>query len=194
MAHNPNNSSKDDGASRADPSETTPPNPRAFVVGSGLVYQGVGVALILAACAVWAVTAPAGPMPSATSDSSAEPALTRTTLAMFATFVGGLALAAVGVGLQGERRESGKVALAFSGTLAAVYAALLVAPLFHQAWLACVVLAIPLTAMIVLFALARESAKTLRRHPPPPDQSIATPEFLEAHRKEREERRKSFDL
>lgn len=98
---------------------------------------------------------------------------------MIGTFLGGLALVAFGIGIQGEKYGS-----AFWGAISAGALVLLwlvcasIWGLAAGAWLRAglALLLAGLNAMLML--LAAYSARTLRLFPPPPDESVVSGEFV----------------
>ena len=176
-------------------------SPRAFVTATGYVMQGVGLVLVLGSCGIWPLLAklerPAGPPPGQWREflSGASLPAALITLAAFNSVVGGIGLIAAGVGLQGERKRSGRIAIAICSVVTAVYVVLgtlLIAR--TDAWgysLLCVA-GTALTGIMLL--LAAHSSTVLSAHPPPADDSRLTQEVLEEYRRARDERRKQFDL
>jgi hypothetical protein len=176
-------------------------NPRAFVTGSGFVLQVYGGLLAFSACAIWGVSAMT---PTSTATPAArwtdhltgpQSAAALLTIGLFAGFVGGLALMAAGVGMQGEKRGSAAIATAVSGLLAGVFVALSAllafsAGRFLMSGAALVVGTLSIAATL----LSAISHQTLRRFPPPEDYHLLTEEILEDLRRRREERRKEYDF
>jgi hypothetical protein len=117
------------------------------------------------------------------------------TLDAVVTVVGGLALVAAGIGLYGERPGSAKLAMAVSGGLAvASWTSSAIMLLKGGIWGLALVGAILGAVCAVLFLLGAHSAAVLHKFPPPADRAEATEEFLRQYRREREERRKQFDV
>lgn len=195
--------SRADPTGDADEGGTQPletPSPRAFAIGTGVWCQTVGMVLLLGGCCLWGLsdritTRASEPAPQWTDflfNESFPAAIW--TLGLATTFVGGLALVAVGVGLQGERAGSGRVAMVVTALMTLIYLALAVAlAAGAESWYAALAPGLLAVVTGVLFLLSGNSAATLRRFPPPPDQSKATAEFLEEHRRRREERLKEYD-
>ena len=193
MAERPENTA----SGQSPESPRTEVSPRAFAVGTGLCCQAVGLVFLLGSCCVWSLSANV-------VEPSPEPAERRTDdlvgdrlpaavlmIGLAVTLVGGMALVAVGTGLQGERPSSGILAMVVTGLMTGVYAASAVLLIVHTgSVMKALAPVLPALATSILFLLAGYSASVLRRFPPPPDQSVATPEFLEACRQEREERLK----
>ncbi len=175
-------------------------SPRAFVIGSGAVFQSVGGLFVFMACVVWLISAWTVPKAAAPQsqwngffhEEHLPSALM--TIALLLTFVGGLGLLAVGLGLQGERPGSGRVAMAASGLLATCYLIVSVAYVVALGRVISALLVFALAGMAaVLFLLAGHSAGILRKFPPPPDQNVATPEILEEFRQKRLDRLKHYE-
>lgn len=176
------------------------PSPRAFAIGTGYVMQGVGFFLLLSACCFWSFSgylfsAADPPAASWTEYLSGKhlPAGIVTGVVLV-SLVGGIGLVAAGIGLQGERRTSGVVAVVTTVVMAAIY------------WLACGLLILKAGAWLpgtlsgllgavatILFLLSAHSAETLRRHPPPPDDPSEIEAVLDEHRKRRAERLEKYD-
>jgi hypothetical protein len=169
-------------------------NPRAFAIGTGAVLQTVGTLLALGGCCLWSTSnyflRPADVPAARWSDFLfANPIAAAWTIGMLTSFVGGIGLIAAGVGLQGERASSGRIALFVSGTMTLIFVGVaLWLVIAHAAYLTAIT---PLALAVIcgfLFALSGHSAAILKRFPPPEDLSRATPEILEEHRRRREER------
>ncbi len=170
-------------------------SPRAFVSASGLVFQTVGAVFLLGACGFWSLSGRIAPEATADVDTWTD-LLTREhagiaamSVGLLTTFLGGIALATVGLGLTGQTRRSGILAVIVSLVVTCVYAVIagvlvLVAGL---ALPAVVSIAFALVCA-VLFVLAAHSASLLKRYPPPPDQNKATKAFLDEHDRQRAER------
>ncbi len=116
------------------------------------------------------------------------------TIVLLNTFIGGLAMMAAGVGLQGERRSSGRVALIVTGLMDFCYFAIMIAYIVALGRILPALIVFLLSLVIaVMFALAKNSASILRKFPPPPDLNAATPELLEEFRQKRFERLKHYE-
>lgn len=116
------------------------------------------------------------------------------TIALLATLIGGIALMAVGVGLQGERGGSGRAAMIVTALMTVVY--FVVAATFVSSLgmvLKAVVVVVPGLVSAVLFMLAGHSASILKQFPPPSGLNDATPELLEEFRQKRLERLKHYE-
>lgn len=191
------------------PPESNPPGPpdggpesppRAFVTATGLVFQVVGLVMLLGSCCFWSfsgrVLEPVEVPTEQWTDHFRGERLPAAllTLGVVTTFVGGIALTAAGVGLQGEIRGSGRAAMAVSVLMAVIYLAagvMLIAKTSHRGS-ALVPIVFGLVTS-VLFLLAGHSASVLRRFPPPADQHLATEEFLRKHKEDRLKRLEEYD-
>ena len=176
------------------------PSPRAFAIGTGVAFQTIGsiyafIAILAWAISAWILPRASGPAAQWTDFLAHEnlPAAMITIL-ILVSFVGGLALIAAGVGLQGERRRSGIVAMTVSGLMVPCYVvvAIILLVALNRIFTAIGILVLALPAG-VLFMLAGYSASILRKFPPPPDLNAATPELLEEFRRKRLERLKHYD-
>ena len=182
------------------PQVTSGASPRAFAIGTGFAFQTVGgllasAAAVMAVIAAWAIPGSKVPVEQWTQFFSEEhlPSALWTIL-LITSLIGGLAMAAVGVGLQGENRNSGRVALVISAIMGLAY--FCVAGVFIVAAdrVFPALVAIVLAALAALmFLLAGHSATVLRQYPPPPDLNAATPELLEEYRQKRLERLKHYE-
>jgi hypothetical protein len=162
------------------------PSPRAFASACGFVFQAVGATLFLASCCLWAasdkvfqIERGAGDAGFLTQLADAGSAMPVVTLGMVLTLVGGLGLAATGIGLQGERPRSGGAGMIAAGFFTA--AQVVVAGLLIQrsgAWAPAIMPGLLAVIGLVLFMMAGYSRQLIRRFPPPTDQSRATDEFL----------------
>lgn len=184
--------------SRPTDAEKSTPNPRAFAIGTGAVFQTVGVLQMLAGCFVWALSAyfhQPSPDPAAQwydfLDTRFGAAMV--TLGLLAGTLHGLILAAVGSGLQGERPGSGRLSVAANVVALALYLIIAGALAMRASWWSVLVPGAMCLWTAVLLILALTSADVLRRSPPPPDVNRATPEIMEEHRRRREERLRNFD-
>lgn len=152
------------------------PNPHAICQATGYIYQGVGLFLALGSCCWWSLSGRfqeevrPGDKPPASVDPLADaPAhLVWTMLGTTATFAGGLALAALGLGLQHLRPASGAWAKRLTLAVALFFwvyfiAAVSVLPATVMGIIVPGLMALTWTA---LFLLAGASVETLRRHPP----------------------------
>lgn len=183
-----------------------PPSPRAFCQATGLIYQIVGFIFCIGTCC-WGFTASIGGFlgvggdslsaPVTTAPTATQPASTGGahaawfTAAVWSTFVGGLAAAAVGLAMQHERRKSGRNGMIVSGIMAAIFLgylifAIAIEPAVGRALGAAAMLAL----WIALFLLAGHSAELLRRFPPTTTDSEWTQFDEDAWRKSASHRRR----
>lgn len=184
----------------ADPPSDAP-SPRAFATATGYVFQGVGLVLILGACGMWWLSAWFLP-PTNERVTSWWQHLTGDNLpaalfmlAVLGGVVGGAGLSAAGFGLQAEVPRSGRAALIVTAVLTLVFGLLGLLLMFRAgAWISGILAIGMALFMALLFSLAVRSNVILRRYPPPPDQNKLTEEVLADIRRQRDERRKQFDL
>lgn len=176
------------------------PSPRAFVTATGLVYQAVGMIMLFGSCCFWSfsghVVEPSDVPASQWTDYLRGERLPAAllTICVVVTFVGGIALTAAGVGLQGEKPRSGRVAMAVSAPMAVIYLAAGAILLFNtELWGRALMPVLFGTVTILLFMLAGHSSSLLRQFPPPADQHLATEEFLRQHKEERLKRLQEYD-
>jgi hypothetical protein len=181
--------------SETDPPPATvspPPPPRAFSQGVGLIFQIIGGTLFLCSSLIccgsgllskdyatrsnlthigWHFSGDAPDEPSY----SAQKALT---ISIFAAIFFGLALAAIGLGLQAESRAAAPMARLATGAamifwgVQAVFAGTAV----HSVLFALLggVLAI---TFFVLHAFAHAAAREMKRNPPPPGHELLPPGY-----------------
>ncbi len=181
--------------------DTEQDNPRAFVTGTGFVLQGAGMVFMLGACGVWLFSAffidkADAPVETWTDYlNSSSSAAAYITLGLVTCLVGGIGLAAVGVGLQGEKPSSGYWAMGVTGIMAGLFGALSATLFLREGfWGIGLVAASLLVGSIGLFMLACYSSGILKKHPPPPDLNDFTDELLDEYRAKRDERRKKYDV
>lgn len=180
--------------------DTVEPSPRAFASATGTIFQTVGVVFLLGSCLFWSFS---GAVVPRTTDhiqrwtqflSAKHAPMAALGVGMLTTFVGGIALVAMGVGLTGEKRHSGTVATIVALVMTLIYGALSgILLLAVGSVVASVVAAAFAFVCCVLFLLAAQSASVLRRFPPPPEQGKATEEFLDEERRKRTERLQKYD-
>ncbi len=167
-------------------SDDQPVSPRAFASGCGFVFQAVGATLFLASCCLWASSDTVFPIEQSERGSDfvsqlrqAGSAMPIVTLGMILTLIGGLGLAATGIGLQGERPRSGGAGMIAAGFFTAAQATTAILLVQRSgSWAPAVVPGLLAVVGAVLFMMAGYSRQLIRRYPPPPDQSKATEEFL----------------
>lgn len=167
-------------------------SPRAFATTTGVVFQIVGLAFLLAGGSYWVISGRLerlAPVPIDTTAAFLDPAniiLTVTTANVLTLVTGGLALAAFGVGLQGELRRSGTYAMIAAGLLTIVeLVSVILFVAFGPAWIRMVVVFLLAVVNAILFLLAGQSASILKAHPPPPDQSVVDDAWLENYARNR---------
>jgi len=176
------------------------PSPRAFATATGTVFQTVGTVFVLGSCCFWSFSDRFVPPTEGGLDRwldlfTLEHAPTAALgVAVLTTLIGGIAFITVGVGLTGEKRRSGTLAMFLSLVMACIYWALsgvlaLAVGLITAATVAAVFGAV----CTLLFLLAGHSASVLKSFPPPPDQDAATDEILEEYRRQRAERLKDYE-
>ncbi len=176
-----------------------PSDTRMFMRGTGTLFQAMGIALLLTACGVWAISGyvvkPVSNPPQQWRSYLTSEHLPASLLALgiLTSFVGGLGLSAAGIGLQGERPSSGRAALIVCGVLSILLLAIAFScVVFAKLWIGgAIATALGLVAT-VLFLFAWRCASDIKRDPPPPD-SVVTDEFLENYRRERAERLSKYN-
>lgn len=176
-----------------DQSET----PRAFATTTGFLFQVIGLALLLGSALLWFIVSQwqdaDAPIVMRWIDHFTSDRLPAAlgVAGLIVGFVGGLALIAVGIGLQGERARSATPAMWLSGGMALVYGilAILLVGVGNGQWaVGCASGALTIV-MVLLFLLSGHSASVLKQFPPPTDQNIVTDEWVEQYRRERRENR-----
>ncbi len=161
-------------------------NPRAFSQGTGYVLQIVGLILMLSGCCVcsllgWYQDESDVPINSP-ADYFAQPnlPLALAALNLFASFAGGIGLLGAGIGLQGDRPNSGRIAMWITGLLALTWWATAVAHLLLTKSIPGTITAVVLAAgCTFLFLLAGNSARVLRENPPPEDLHAVPPDYVD---------------
>lgn len=188
------------GSSASEGSSPPPDAPRRFASATGFVLQGVGVVLLIASCVVWVATSRLAAVPKEQTPETwlhylrgPHAGAAVLTLNLLVTLVGGLAFTAAGLGLQVGKRTSGRLAVASCSVLTLVYAGSSVFLLAVHGSLMGLLAVPPALLCGGLLVLCLRSAAVLRRHPPPSDYHVATPEILEEYRRRREERLREYD-
>jgi hypothetical protein len=193
QGHNP-----PEGLSEAGEEPTS--SPRAHCVAAGLLFQSIGSILLFGSCCLWSMSGliepkvdePPGQWLGLLWGEHRTTALL--TLNMITSFVGGMALLAAGVGLTGEKRLSGRLAMVIAGLMTLLYVGSAIAfAVLDGRWGAMILAGVLGVVCGGLFLAAAHCAAILKRHPPPADQNVVTDEFLERYRREREERRRKFN-
>ncbi len=169
-----------------------PPSPRASAISVGYAFQSIGLVLMMGACCFGALSGSILPTNDQPMDPWAEffspevvigAALTIGTLT---SGIGGVALFAVGIGLQGEHPQSGRVGVAVTVTMTLIYAAVAATLLWRtQLSVASIAAVVFVVGSLILLSLAAHSARVLKLHPPPEDRSTVTEEQLEEMRDRR---------
>ncbi|MCK6457735.1 MAG: hypothetical protein L6Q92_14540 [Phycisphaerae bacterium] len=159
--------------------------PRALTRATGLIFQVVGVVLTLGGCCFWSFSGIAQskqPIEAARTivdvwrAGGAEPIWAMGGVCV--TFVGGLALAACGLGLQAERPRAGRIATIVAAAGAIFWLACGAWTLAAEfAWGRCLLAALMALLWCVCFVLGLVSADELRRCPPPDDLGVAPPDL-----------------
>ena len=195
----------DGSAPNSDPAPS--PSPRAFCQATGLIFQVVGFLLSIGTCC-WGFSASVGGFLGVAGDSLGSPtsqeaaSVARTalsgpahviwfTVAVWASFAGGLGAAATGLAMQHERRTSGRNAMIVSGVMTAIFLAYSVFVIFWQPALMRGLGAGAMAALwLAMFLLAGHSAELLRRFPPPVTDSQWTQSDEDALRRSASHRRR----
>jgi lysylphosphatidylglycerol synthetase-like protein (DUF2156 family) len=192
----PSRSSTEAGLSTSGPA----PSPRAFAIGTGAVFQTVGglwttAAIVVAIISVWVIPKTDQPVEQwAHFFQTEHRASALWTILLATSWIGGLAMVAVGVGLQGERKNSGRVAMVTCAVMGLCFSGVAIAFLVRLGRIGPAIVAAGLAALSLGgFMLAGHCAAVLRMHPPPADLHVATPEILEEFRQKRLERLKKFE-
>ena len=160
------------------PPDSTPP--RAFTQGVGTVFQVVGVIVFLtmffSCCGSGLLSREWATQPHFSSDglrlSPNEPPVYSVgraiTICMFCGVFFGLACAAVGLGLQAEHRRAPAGAVVITGLAAVFFLAhtWFAVVYIHSAFII-VSLAVAAVTFLVLFGLAVNASREMKRNPPP---------------------------
>ncbi len=170
-----------------EPQGTTGPvdhEPRGFVRGAGYILQIAGVMLLLGGCCLGSfsglIQRPQDQSPASAVEwfRRSPPAQLVTAINIVISGVAGLALLVFGLGLQQERRRSGIGAMIATGLLAAGWWTTAIAAVFlHLSIMRILINVVFAVGATLLFFLAGGAERTLRLHPPPPDEPV-TDEFL----------------
>jgi hypothetical protein len=175
-----------------------PPNPRGFAMATGAMFQSIGCILMLGGCCLWSfsprLVAPDADPPEAWIGHFVDRgSAVAWTVGVVVSFIGGLALAAVGMGLQGERPSSGRLSVIVTALLAVVFAAIAIVLVVREdRWGVATIPLILAGGMALLLLFALRSTYLFKRYPPPAH-TEATDEIMEEIRRKRQERRKYYD-
>lgn len=159
----------------------TLPSPRAFCQATGFIYQAVGVFLSLGACCYWSFSGRVQEEARPTEGGSSIVQLTRDAApeqiwamgAVVLLFVGGLAIAALGLGLQHDRPAAAKWAKWTTLIIAIYFWAYLAMAIFMLPGAVARIVLPAIMALVwtVLFLLGGVSAEEMRKNPPDPKSS-----------------------
>lgn len=167
-------------------------NPRAFVTATGFVFQTVGGVHLALGVAYLLASGLFGGGTERRARPSGDDAVRRnwvataTTVGTLAALAGGMALAALGVGMQGERPGTARWGMVACGLLTGIgLTSALLFGLSGSAWGRMLLAAGHGCANGVLFLLAGHSRTILKKFPPPADQNVVDDAWLEAHAQRR---------
>lgn len=176
----------------APPAPATPPPPRAFAQGTGIVLQTIGMLFFLSSCCVcslsswWQPMQDRGqalehyqsgrPIGGSLSDLAERPVEAGYAITVFFGTVGGLGMAVFGLGLQAERRRAGIAAFITTAALAIIL-------LFSGAllwyggatWLARALHALLTLIVLILNGFTWHAMRQVLADPPPADIDIVPP-------------------
>jgi hypothetical protein len=165
---------------------------RGFVTTTGVVCQIAGIVFVLGACGFgslsgWFQKQSSHPVETLGDYLAAENlGFATATVATLGSFVLGLGLVAAGVGLQGERAGSEKLAMVCGGLLGLIWlGAAVVMGIELGSWVRAFGCMIVSGACLVVFMLAGNSARLMKLSPPPQDQGEVSDDFLESLKKGR---------
>lgn len=179
--------------------DATEPSPRAFAALVGKAYIALGAMLSLGSCCFWSFSGSLIDKTPVRMNHLAdlftpEHLPTGLALLVFLTaFVGGMGILAAGVGLNGELRRSGYLAMFASGWPTVAWIVCGVVLYRASAPVGLILLSAALAVFgIILFVLALLAAGVLAAYPPPQDQSVVRDDVLEQmktrRRRERDDR------
>src|SRR5262249_32252694 len=150
-------------------------DPRTFVRGTGFVLQVAGFILLFGGCCIGSLSGwiqPEQPQAAVTTGEwfkKSPPGFVLAAGETALTGAAGLALVAFGLGLQHERRGSGRGAVAATACLAGVWwTGLVLAVILSPAVGRILINLVFAIAFTVLFLLAGAANREFRLHPPPP--------------------------
>jgi hypothetical protein len=168
-------------------------NPRGFSQATGFLLQAVGATFFLGSC-VWATATDLfqdrPPIATPQSDGLIVGSDFTTWFGRFdfpakldmaqvvCTVLGGMAMFAVGMGLQADRKSAANFAVAVTAVLCIFW----IVDVLLRLWLLPSVIGILVAiafsvASALLFLMAGHSRQVLLAHPPPADQNMAPPDF-----------------
>lgn len=166
------------------PPDAEPASPeRAFARATGFVFQSVGFLLSLSTCCVWSLaywwqdSAPPETTAQELRDwfGSATAGQVWATIGVAASFIGGLSLLVMGMGLQHDRLTRGTGPMALTGTLAGLFWVYLgVAAFQFPAAGRLVVIAVMALVWTGCFLLAGAAREQLKKAPPMPTERAWT--------------------
>lgn len=174
--------------------------PHAHCLAAGRIFQAVGLIMLVTSGCVWLASGlilpPVSEPAEQWSDYLSGPwaATALLTIVIVTACVGGLGLYGAGMGLTNERRSAGLIALCVTGLLSLIFLACAAGFAFLAD--------APFTAFVcgllgliaaALCLMAAHCAALLKRHPPPQHHEV-TEAFLEQYRRERDQRRKKYDI
>ena len=170
-------------------------HPRAFVSGTGLVFQTVGAVFALGACGFWSLSGHLEPLTRVEIESWRDlltpehAGIAALAAGLLTTFVGGIAIGAIGIGLTGHTRRSGVLGSIVTACMTTIYLVITCVLAWDRGISVgtCVGCAFAMVGAGLL-AMTAHSASLLRRFPPPPNQHKATKAFLDEHERQRRER------
>lgn len=151
-------------------------SPRAFCHATGFIFQSVGFLLTISTCCLWSLASwwqdelrsveIGRIVPELTKD--ATPAQAWAMVAVVLTFVAGMGLLVVGLGLQHDRRGAGRSAVWLSALVALFFWCYLGFAIFQFPAVGRVlIVGIMAVLWTICFLLAGASAEQLKKFPPP---------------------------
>lgn len=166
------------GSDGQDDAAPTKPITRPFTRTTGFVFQSVGFVLTMSTCCIW----PAahwwqGYQLNPSSQTLEDPMAAAPAAQVWAmggvagSFVGGMLLLVIGLGLQHDRMRTGRAAMGLTGVSAVYFLVYLCVCIWRFPDPFRIVIAGMLAGLwIVLFVLAGVSADELRKNPPTPSE------------------------
>jgi hypothetical protein len=165
-----------------DPNQPQVSSPRAFSQATGLIYQTVGFILAMGTCCWWSFTglaqdevrAPKGSTEIVQLWRDMKPEQKWALAAICVCLVGGLGLAAVGIGLQHDRIARGVWVVAMTGAVTLFFASYTLMAWWQFPGKGRIIVGGAMTFVwAIMFLMGGTSAEQLRRFPP-----VTTPETL----------------